>query len=71
MSYNFSEYKKVMCWRWLWVYLAKAQMKLGLPITDDMINEMQENIEKIDFEFIEEKVHLHDVIAHLDEFSSR
>lgn len=71
MSYNFSEIKKYMCWRWLWVYLCKAQMKLGLPITEDMINEMQENIEEIDFDFIEEKVHKHDVIAHLDEFSSR
>lgn len=71
MSYNFSEYKKVMSWRWLWVYLAKAQMKLGLPITEDMINEMQESIEKIDFEFIEEKARQHDVIAHLEEFSSR
>ena len=41
MSYNFSEIKRYSIWRWLWTYLAKAQMKLGLPITEDMINEMQ------------------------------
>ena len=48
-------------------------MKLGLPISDEMINEMQEAIEDIDFDGIEEKVHQYgsDVVAHLDEFSAR
>ena len=71
MSYNFSEMKRYSLWRWLWVYLSKAQKELGLPITNEQIEEMESNIEEIDFDFIEEESHRHDVIAHLNEFSSR
>ncbi len=37
MSYCFSQYFKYLIWRKLWIALAKAQKKLGLPITDQQI----------------------------------
>lgn len=74
MLENFGSVKKFSTWRKLWTWLAKAQLELGLPeITPDMIKEMEENVNKIDFKFAEEqeRIRRHDVMAHQDEFARR
>ncbi|XP_043491150.1 adenylosuccinate lyase [Polistes fuscatus] len=73
MRYNFSEQKKFSTWRKLWVYLAKAEMKLGLAITQEQIKEMEKHIDNIDFEAAakEEKATRHDVMAHVHVFSKQ
>uniref|UniRef100_A0A8D0H4Z1 Adenylosuccinate lyase n=1 Tax=Sphenodon punctatus TaxID=8508 RepID=A0A8D0H4Z1_SPHPU len=71
MGYNFSERKKFSTWRQLWLYLAQAEKSLGLPITDEQIQEMEANIDNIDFEMAaeEEKRLRHDVMAHVHTFA--
>ena len=41
----FSPVKRTLTWRRLWVALAKAQMMLGLPITNEQVDELIANIE--------------------------
>jgi len=71
MSFNFSDAKKFATFRILWVWLAKAEQKLGLPITDAQIREMEESIGNIDFKAAadEEKLTRHDVMAHVHVFA--
>ncbi|KAF7697999.1 adenylosuccinate lyase [Silurus meridionalis] len=71
MAYNFSDYNKFTTWRKLWIYLAKSEKELGLPITDAQISEMEAHIEKIDFAMaaIEERKLRHDVMAHVHTFA--
>ena len=40
MQYIFSPDKKFSTWRKLWVALARAEMELGLPVTQEQIQEM-------------------------------
>uniref|UniRef100_A0A3P9BFA8 Adenylosuccinate lyase n=1 Tax=Maylandia zebra TaxID=106582 RepID=A0A3P9BFA8_9CICH len=70
MSYNFSE-KKFTTWRKLWIFLAKAEKALGLPITDAQIAEMESHAEDIDFAMAaeEERKLRHDVMAHVHTFA--
>jgi adenylosuccinate lyase len=71
MLYNFSDFKKFSNWRKLWYNLAKCQQKLGLKITDEQLNDLEKNIENIDFEMAkrEEKRLRHDVMAHVETFA--
>jgi len=71
MQYNFSDVKKFTTWRQLWIYLAKAEQKLGLEIKDAQIDEMEENISILDLESAaeEEKLTRHDVMAHVHVFA--
>ncbi|XP_043924191.1 adenylosuccinate lyase isoform X1 [Protopterus annectens] len=73
MAYNFSERKKFTTWRKLWLYLAKAEKMLGLPITDEQIQEMVNHLDDIDFKMAaeEEKKLRHDVMAHVHTFAHR
>ncbi|XP_076293321.1 adenylosuccinate lyase [Lasioglossum baleicum] len=73
MRYNFSDQHKFSTWRKLWIYLAKAEMELGLAITPDQIAEMEAHINDIDFEAVakEEKATRHDVMAHLHVFADQ
>ncbi|XP_053996146.1 adenylosuccinate lyase [Hylaeus anthracinus] len=73
MRYNFSEQHKFSTWRKLWVYLAKAEMELGLAITPEQIAEMESHIDDIDFEAAakEEKATRHDVMAHVHVFGNQ
>lgn len=72
MQYLFSEEMKFTTWRKCWVALAEAQYELGLTdiITKEMISEMIENINNIDYEVASEKEKeiRHDVMAHVYEF---
>lgn len=70
MLYVFSPDMKFSTWRRLWVSLAKAEKELGLPITQEQIDEMQANIDNIDYEVARkrEKEVRHDVMAHVYTF---
>ena len=41
MLYLFSQDKKFTTWRRLWIALARAEMNLGLPVTQQQIDEME------------------------------
>lgn len=67
MQYIFSADKKFTTWRKLWVALARAEMKLGLPITQAQVKQMEEHINDIDYKTAAEREKLvrHDVMAHV------
>lgn len=67
MQYIFSSDKKFKTWRELWLALARAEMKLGLPITNEQVMELANHIEDINYEVAEERERLvrHDVMAHV------
>ena len=67
MQYIFSADKKFSTWRRLWVALARAEMKLGLPVTQEQVDELEANIDNIDYEYAaqEERIVRHDVMAHV------
>lgn len=63
----FSAKHRTATWRRLWVSLAKAEAKLGLPISGEQIKELEANVENIDFDVVaaREKEVRHDVMAHV------
>ena len=67
MQYLFSADKKFTTWRKLWVALARAEMKLGLPVTEEQVAELEANTDNIDYECAAEREKLvrHDVMAHV------
>lgn len=67
MQYVFSADKKFTTWRRLWTALARAEMKLGLPVTQEQVEELEKNIDNIDYEAAAEREKLvrHDVMAHV------
>ena len=50
MQYIFSPEKKFRTWRKLWIALAETEEELGLPITDEQIEELKAHAEDINFE---------------------
>lgn len=72
MKYIFSPDNKFKTWRKLWFILAKAQKELGIDIiTDEMLIEMENNIENIDYNLANqyEKKLKHDVMAHVHAYA--
>lgn len=67
MQYLFSADKKFTTWRKLWVALARAEMKLGLPITQEQVDELEAHIDTINYEEAKKRERLvrHDVMAHV------
>lgn len=67
MQFVFSADKKFTTWRKLWVALARAEMKLGLPVTENQVKQLEENIDNIDYEVAKkrEKECRHDVMSHV------
>ncbi|MGI5928131.1 adenylosuccinate lyase [Pseudoflavonifractor sp.] len=67
MQYIFSPDKKFSTWRRLWVALARAEMELGLPITQEQIDEMEAHLTDIDYDSAAqwERKLRHDVMAHI------
>ena len=63
----FSSDTRYQTWRRLWVSLAKAEMALGLPITQAQVDELSAHITDIDYETVKrrEKEVRHDVMAHV------
>src|SRR5262245_22022699 len=73
MRANFSERKKFVTWRRLWLALAESQQELGLPITAAQVAELRANVEHVDFELAErhERELRHDVMAHVHAWGER
>ncbi|MEA2489335.1 MAG: adenylosuccinate lyase [Acidobacteriota bacterium] len=67
MSYLFSPNFKFRTWRRLWVALAEAERELGLPITEEQLAELRQNLETINYEDAErrEREVRHDVMSHI------
>ena len=63
----FSDNKRYGTWRRLWVALAEAEHELGLPITQEQIDELAAHVDDIDYEAVaaKEKEIRHDVMAHV------
>ena len=72
MQYIFSPDKKFSTWRRLWVALARAEMELGLPITQEQIDEMEAHLDDIDYDMAaaKERELRHDVMAHIHTFGA-
>ncbi|MCR4430618.1 MAG: adenylosuccinate lyase [Tepidanaerobacteraceae bacterium] len=73
MLANFSPQKKFETWRKLWIALAEAEKELGLPITQEQIEEMKTHVSDINFKDAEEfeKITRHDVMAHVLAFGKQ
>lgn len=73
MSRLFSSWFKGVCFRKLWVALATAQKRAGLPITEAQIEQMTSCVDTLDFETIAhyEKQFRHDVMAHIHAFGDQ
>ena len=67
MQYIFSPDKKFRTWRKLWIALAETEKELGLHITDELIAELKEHADDINFDVAKEreKVVRHDVMSHV------
>lgn len=67
MQYLFSPDKKFRTWRKLWIALAEAEMELGLPITEEQINQLKTHAEDINYDVAkaQEALVRHDVMAHV------
>jgi len=67
MQYLFSADKKFTTWRRLWVALARAEHQLGLPVTQAQVDQLEANVENIDYDVAREreKVCRHDVMSHV------
>ena len=67
MLHLFSQGKRIQIWRRLWVALARAEHKLGLPVTAQQVAELETHIEDIAFDCAaaREKEVRHDVMAHV------
>ncbi len=67
MQRIFSERNKFTTWRRLWVALAESEQSLGLPISDEQLDELRAHVEDVNFEVAEarEKIVRHDVMSHV------
>ena len=67
MLHLFSADMKFQTWRRLWTALAREEMRLGLPITEEQVAELEAHITDIDYECVRqrEKEVRHDVMAHV------
>ena len=67
MQYIFSPDKKFRTWRKLWIALAETEMELGLPITQEQIDELKAHQDDINYDVAKarEKEVRHDVMSHV------
>ena len=67
MQYIFSPDKKFKTWRKLWIALAETEKELGLPITDEQIQELKAHAEEINYDVARERERQvrHDVMSHV------
>ncbi len=67
MQAVFSPDAKFKTWRRLWIALAETEKELGLPITDEQIEELKSHAEDINYEDAKarEKIVRHDVMSHV------
>lgn len=67
MNRIFSDEKKFTTWRRLWCELARAEKTLGLPITQEQIDELDAQVNNLNLDKAAEyeKSFRHDVMAHI------
>ena len=67
MQYIFSPDMKFKTWRRLWIALAETEHELGLPITQEQIDELKAHKDDINYEDAKrrEKEVRHDVMSHV------
>ena len=67
MQYIFSPDMKFRTWRKLWIALAETEKELGLPITQEQIDEMKAHADDINYDVAREREKLvrHDVMSHV------
>ena len=67
MQYIFSPDMKFRTWRKLWIALAEVEKELGIPITDEQIEELKANADNINYDVAKarEKEVRHDVMSHV------
>jgi adenylosuccinate lyase len=67
MQFVFSEDNKFRTWRRLWISLAKAEQKQGLPITDEQIAELIAHKDDVNYDVASarEREVRHDVMSHV------
>lgn len=67
MQYIFSPDLKFRTWRKLWIALAETEKELGLPITEEQIEELKAHADDINYEVAKEreKIVRHDVMSHV------
>ena len=67
MQYIVSPDKKFRTWRRLWIALAETEKELGLPITDEQIEELKAHADDINYDVAKEreKIVRHDVMSHV------
>ena len=67
MQFTFSEDNKFRTWRRLWIALARAEKRQGLPITDEQIAELTAHRDDINYEDAQrrERECRHDVMSHV------
>ena len=63
----FSPDRRYGTWRRLWVALAQAEHALGLPVTQEQVEELRAHVDDIDYEAVakKERENRHDVMAHV------
>ena len=67
MQYIFSPDMKFRTWRRLWIALAETEKELGLPITQEQIDELKANKDNINYDVAKERERQvrHDVMSHV------
>lgn len=67
MQYVFSPDKKFRTWRRLWIALAETEKELGLPISEEQIEELKAHADDINYDVAREreKIVRHDVMSHV------
>ena len=70
MQENFGDEKRFRLWRKLWIALAESEMEMGLPVTQEQVDEMKAHAEDIDYAKADayERQVRHDVMAHVKTF---
>ncbi|MCT4564124.1 MAG: adenylosuccinate lyase [Maledivibacter sp.] len=69
----FSPDTKFRTWRRLWIALAEAEKELGLPISEEQIEEMKEYKDQINYDVAKEmeKKTRHDVMSHVHAYGEQ
>ena len=67
MQFVFSQDMKFRTWRKLWIALAETEKELGLPITQEQIDELKAHADDINYDVAKarEKEVRHDVMSHV------
>ena len=67
MLHLFSPDMRFQTWRRLWVALARAEHELGLPVTQEQVDELAAHVADIDYAVAEQRERevRHDVMAHV------